>query len=326
MIVNSPRQLLSALPHLIGFHPSSSIVAVAMDDDEILTIARFDATNKQVHLPESVLATLRQAQSPALVLIAYLDVEITLEQLTELVPQSREFQCLDALWVRNRRWNSLMCEDLGCCPNEGNELAEVTATELEFVLAGSAPFSSREDLTSRLESVPLDAEQIEMRDSAVKEASAEFEAQRQKYESKVPARSDYLDRLMKKWEQDSTWNWQMFALLCVVVSDIQMRDGFLRQMLDRPALRLPIRTTLMVAVSQAQQQYVAPLATALAGCAWLDGNGAMASVALERALSADPSYSLARLLERAISHSVPPSVWTESLEAVSYEECLAGAA
>ena len=105
-----------------------------------------------------------------------------------------------------------------------------------------------------------------------------------------------------------------------------MRDGLLRQMLDQPNLRLPIRTTLLTAISQAHERHVAPLATALAGCAWLDGNGALATVALERALEADPSYSLARLLDRAISHSVPPSVWTESLEAVSYEECLAGAA
>ena len=105
-----------------------------------------------------------------------------------------------------------------------------------------------------------------------------------------------------------------------------MRDGLLRQMLDKPDLRMAIRTTLMNTLSQANEEHVAPLATALAGCAWLDGNGALACVALERALDADPSYSLARLLDRAISHSVPPSVWTESLEAVSYEECLTGAA
>lgn len=326
MIVNSPRQLLSALPHLIGFHPDASIVTVAMDDDEILTIARVDATENSVRLPESLLATLRQAQNAALVLIAYLDDEITLDQLTELVPQSSEFQLLDALWVRNHRWSSLMCEDLSCCPQDGNELADVTATELEFVLAGSAPFASRDDLANRLASLTLRAEQTQARDAADASLSGEFEAQGQTSESKVPTRNDFLNRLMHLWEQDLHWNWEEFALLNVIVSDIQMRDGFLRQMLDQPKLRLPIRTTLMIAVSQAHEQYVAALATALAGCAWLDGNGAMATVALERALTADPSYSLARLLERAISHSVPPSVWTESLEAVSYEECLAGAA
>jgi len=326
MIVNSPRQLLSALPHLIGFHPDSSIVTVAMDDDEIITIARVDATNDPIQLPEKVLASLRQVQNPAVVLIAYLNAQITLDQLTELVPQSHEFQLLDALWVRNRRWSSLMCDDSSCCPQEGNALADVTATELEFVLAGSAPFASREDLANRLENITLDADHINNRDAALKTVSADFETQSQKLESKVSARSEFLGRLMHLWEQESDWDCDEFALLSVVVFDVQMRDGFLRQMLDQPKLRLPIRTTLMIAVSQANEQYVAPLATVLAGCAWLDGNGALATVALERALSADPSYSLARLLDRAITHSVPPSVWTESLEAVSYEECLAGAA
>lgn len=326
MIVNSPRQLLSALPHLIGFHPDSSIVTVALDDDEILTIARADATNLPIHLPQSVLAILRQAKKPALVLVSYRDTEITLEELTELVPQSQEFQLLDALWVRNKRWSSLMCDDSNCCPADGNNLDDITATELEFVLAGSAPFASREDLSGRLESVTLDVAQIELRDKAIKQVCDRFEIQCKEPDSKVAARSNFLEGLMSLWEQNSTWSWPEYGLLSVVVSDIQMRDGLLRQMLDQPNLRLPIRTTLLTAISRAHERHVAPLATALAGCAWLDGNGALATVALERALEADPSYSLARLLDRAISHSVPPSVWTESLEAVSYEECLAGAA
>lgn len=326
MIVSSPRQLLSALPHLIGFHPNNSIVTVAMDDDEILTIARVDSQDDPIQLPDSVLATLRQADKSNVVLIAYRDDAITLDQLTELVPSVREFQLLDALWVRNGRWSSLMCDDTSCCPCEGNELGDVTATDLEFVLAGSAPFASREDLASRLESIKLDAGSISLRDKACEEVSAQFEKERLKHESKVPARSTFLERLMNCWNQNAKWDWQAHALLTLVVADIQMRDGFLRQMLDHPKLRLPIRTTLISAISQAHVEHVAPLATALAGCAWLDGNGALATVALDRALEADPSYSLARLLERAISHNVPPSVWTESLEAVSYEECLAGAA
>ena len=326
MIVSSPRQLLSALPHLIGFHPDNSIVTVAMDDDEILTIARVDSQDDPIQLPASVLATLRQVDKSSVVLVAYRDDPINLEQLTELVPSVQEFQLLDALWVRNGRWSSLMCDDTGCCPVEGNELSDVTATDLEFVLAGSAPFSSREDLASRLESIKLDVESIGARDKACEQVNAEFEKERLKHESKVPARSGYLAQLMNFWHENAKWDWQTHALLTLVVSDIQMRDGFLRQMLDNPNLRLPIRTTLMSAISQAHEVHVAPLATALAGCAWLDGNGALATVALNRALEADASYSLARLLERAISHSVPPSVWTESLEAVSYEECLAGAA
>ena len=326
MIVNSPRQLLSALPHLIGFHPDNSIVTVALDDDEILTIARIDFSPEPIQIPNSMLATLRQCKKPAVVLVAYCESEITLDQLTELVPQSQEFQVLDALWVRHRRWSSLMCNDSECCPELGIELSEVTATELEFVLAGSAPFASREDLANRLESVDLLTKDVSLRDDAVNRVSQEFSAQEQKHQSKLAGRVEFLDRLVQLWSHNATWDWDAYGLLTVVVSDIQMRDGLLRQMLDQTNLRLAIRTTLMTAVSQAAEEHVAPLATALAGCAWLDGNGALATVALERALSTDPSYSLARLLERAIAHNVPPSVWTESLEAVSYEECLAGAA
>ena len=326
MIVHTPRQLLSALPHLIGFHPDNSIVIVAMDDDEILTIARVNWASDQVHLPESLLAGLRQVEKPAMVLVAYGDKEISLEQLIDLVPQAKEFDVLDALWVRSRRWTSLMCDDVSCCPLEGNVLSDVTATDLEFMVAGSAPFASREDLATRLESIELDASQLKERDSAVEVMRDDFAAEIAKHTSKVSARGMYLDRLMQVWISETDHDWQSHALLVLVVSDIQMRDGFLRRMLDQPQLRLAIRTTLMHAVSQAQQGSVAPLATALAGCAWLDGNGALATVALERALAADSGYSLARLLERAISHNVPPSVWTESLEAVSYDECLAGAA
>lgn len=326
MIVNSPRQLLSALPHLIGFHPHNSIVIVAMDDDEILTIARMDAPEVSIALSVALLKPLRRAQKPALVMVTYLDYEINLDQLTELVPQSREFQLLDALWVRQGRWGSLMCEDDNCCPEAGNEITQATSTELEFIVSGSSPFASREDLATRLENVTLTFEQINQRDEAIAEAATEFELTRQKHKSKMPPRSEVLKRLMELWQTNAEWDWTAHALLAVVVSDIQMRDGLLRQMLDKPDLRMAIRTTLMNAVSQANEEHVAPLATALAGCAWLDGNGALASVALERALDADPSYSLARLLDRAISHSVPPSVWTESLEAVSYEECLTGAA
>jgi hypothetical protein len=258
--------------------------------------------------------------------VAYLDEDITLDQLTELVPQAQEFQQLDALLVRNGRWSSLMCDDPGCCPKEGNALNDITATDLEFVVAGSAPFASREDLASCLESRRLEPEQISLRDAAWKIIEEEFEGERVKHKSKVPARSDYLDRLMRLWREDAKWDWQAHGLLTLIVSDIQMRDGLLRQMLDQPSLRLAIRTTLMSAISQSHEDHVAPLATALAGCAWLDGNGALTTVALDRALEVDSSYSLARLLERALSQNVPPSVWTESLEAVSYEECLAGAA
>jgi hypothetical protein len=51
---------------------------------------------------------------------------------------------------------------------------------------------------------------------------------------------------------------------------------------------------------------VAAPATLLAVCAWLRGDGAMASVALERALDSDEDYRLAQLLRSALAACMRP--------------------
>ena len=48
--------------------------------------------------------------------------------------------------------------------------------------------------------------------------------------------------------------------------------------------------------------------TTLAFVAWQQGNGALANVALDRALDDDPHYSMAVLLRQAIDSGAPPSL------------------
>src|SRR5260370_9284211 len=52
---------------------------------------------------------------------------------------------------------------------------------------------------------------------------------------------------------------------------------------------------------------VAPPAALLAFTAWQAGDGALASVAIERALEADPDYSMALLVADALHAGLPPS-------------------
>jgi hypothetical protein len=56
----------------------------------------------------------------------------------------------------------------------------------------------------------------------------------------------------------------------------------------------------------ARPGYVAPAASLLAFTAWQSGNGALANVALDRALADDPRYSMATLLREAIDGGAPP--------------------
>ena len=48
-------------------------------------------------------------------------------------------------------------------------------------------------------------------------------------------------------------------------------------------------------------------ASLLAFTAWQSGEGALANIAISRALAADPEYSMARLLGQALDAGLPPS-------------------
>jgi hypothetical protein len=60
-----------------------------------------------------------------------------------------------------------------------------------------------------------------------------------------------------------------------------------------------------------EPEMAAPPATLLAFAAWRNGDGAVASIALDRALKADPTYPMARLLGDALDNGVPPGPWLD---------------
>jgi hypothetical protein len=75
---------------------------------------------------------------------------------------------------------------------------------------------------------------------------------------------------------------------------------------------------------RAQPGYVAAPASLLAFVAWQSGDGALANVALDRALADEPQYSMALLLRQVITAGTPPSLarlpMTPEEVAASYDE------
>jgi hypothetical protein len=75
---------------------------------------------------------------------------------------------------------------------------------------------------------------------------------------------------------------------------------------------------------RARPGYVPAPASLLAFVAWQSGNGALANVALDRALADNPRYSMALLLRQAIDSGAPPSMarlpMTPEEVAASYDE------
>jgi hypothetical protein len=96
------------------------------------------------------------------------------------------------------------------------------------------------------------------------------------------------------------------ARLAVAVTRTPVRD--LAWTLMDPAHREAHRRLWTDLARLAGPGLTAAPATLLALCAWQAGNGALAQVALDRALDDDPGYPMARLLRTAVSCAAPPSL------------------
>ncbi len=335
MNIQTPRQLIAAIPHLVGFHPDNSLVLVAFDDDEISSFVRLDfpAQSDDFVFPEILQRVIGTLDNPHLVAITYVDTQrfqsVTAEVTTIIdnfsnFCQDNSWPVLDLLLVTDTTWRSLMCTDESCCPVIGHEIADTTpTTEVEFVVSGSSPFASRETLAARLAHRELEEGKNEF-DRTFNEVRQEVEQNLAQLETSKIA--SLVDEIFLELSRTNHCDYRHIARCAVGIENIRVRDGLLRQIFDNPEVRSCVRANLFEIVSLVPSQYIAASATVLAGCAWLDGNGALARIAIDTALEADSTYSLARLLDTALSHGIPPRVWSESLAAVSYEDCLAGAA
>jgi len=95
------------------------------------------------------------------------------------------------------------------------------------------------------------------------------------------------------------------AWLTVVLADLRVRDDAWARM-DPGHRQAHLRLWTDV-VRRACAPYVPAPASLLAFTAWQSGDGALANIAIERALAADPGYSMALLLAEAVESGLPPS-------------------
>jgi hypothetical protein len=95
------------------------------------------------------------------------------------------------------------------------------------------------------------------------------------------------------------------AWLSVVLAQLPVRDDAWARM-DPEHQEAHLRLWSDV-VRRACSRYVPAPASLLAFTAWQAGDGALANIAIDRALAADPAYSMALLLRDIMDAGVPPS-------------------
>ncbi len=96
------------------------------------------------------------------------------------------------------------------------------------------------------------------------------------------------------------------AWLAALLDHSSVRDDAWAAIDRDPALHVRLWTEV---VRRAEPRLCAAPAALLAFAAWQAGDGIVASMAVDRALTADPDYALAQLLGEVLAGGLPPSAW-----------------
>lgn len=161
--VSEPAEVLSYVPHAIGYAPSQSLVAISLRAPRrrIGLVARVDLADVVGEYSSDVvddLATfLASDGAVALFVVVYTD-EPLVQARNSRSMADRAFEALmcaqdlpqsvETWIVAPDGYASWGCEDPRCCPPQGRDLRDLEDTRLStrLTLAGSAPLASRTDL------------------------------------------------------------------------------------------------------------------------------------------------------------------------------------
>ena len=316
--VRSTADMIAAVPYLLGFHPSESVVVVALRGRRVVFAARGDLPAPgqpaaQRAAAASITAVVGRQGAEAATVIGYGPAEL----VTPAVDAVRDalaragLRLLDALRVTGGRYWSYLCDNPECCPAAGTPFdAASTTVAAAATFAGQVALPDRAALVHQI--APVEGSSRESMGQATARAEDRLarlldgapsrdllggRTQRRAGESAVSEAFDR-HRLGAGLTDDEV------AWLSLLLTHLPVRD----HAWERTGIEEWHRALWTDVVRRAEDGLVAAPATLLAGAAWRAGQGALAVAALERALDDRPDYSLALLLEEALRNGIQPSI------------------
>lgn len=301
---------------MLGYWPAGSLCALFVDDDDrVLLIMRWDHA-AQVALPPLPWSMAGEAPPPACHLAVYPaegdaeppDVKATADALRAqgLPPRQVLLITTDG---RDVHWTS----PLGPLEGPGEGVVPRGHVLTQARRWGLSPWSSsRSDYVSDIEPDPQGCERVTL---ALSRRSPVVKG----------TREDVIARIRGLLAHDELAP-DAAAEVLTGLADPLVRDTLLWDVMhERPRVWLRVADRLAKVVAVAPGTHVASPATILGILRWQTGDGSRASAAIERALQADASYTLADLMDRCLASGMHPSVWREGLSSLSRSECLRAA-
>jgi Domain of unknown function (DUF4192) len=323
----SPAALLRLVPHLLGFVPEASliVIGVAPPRDRIRVTLRYDLPD----LPEPDLVADIAAHAVGVLSAQRLTAAVAVGYGPEALVTPVANELRDAAWqagidlreflrVTGGHYWSYVCGNEECCPADGVPFdtaaadpaeAEALAAVGDRVLAGRAALAARVAplggiAAESMRQATRRAEQHVTRLLAKVRKSSRLGAARHMIAAEGLAA---VGAMISRYRDGGRFTSDdEIARITVALRDLRVRDDAWARM--DPAHADAHQRLWIDVVRRAQPGHVAAPAALLAFVAWQSGDGALANVALDRALADDPRYSMATLLRQVITAGAPPSL------------------
>ena len=315
--IADPEVAVAAVPHLLGFRPTHSLVAVWSRAHQVVLTQRVDLPGLDGDIDafgHRFVELAGRALPDSVVCLCFVEAEVEwypgpLVDALMVALDAREVELLDVLVVRGDRFESALC-DGQCCPAGGRTVREATRQSVSeaFASLGAQVRSTRGDLVRSLSSDPDRQREVARHTQELEQAFAAAKADGRELEH---WRDHQLAQLRGMVAKPRSSRRHLGGLL-VALQDVRVRDTLMWDLArsddDRAYLAL-----LEEALVSAPLGLVAPIATCYAMLAWFSGDGVRATVALDRARADVPGYRLAHLLGAAIQAGLPPGEWRAAL-------------
>jgi uncharacterized protein DUF4192 len=309
--ISTPGDLVAAVPYLLGFTPTDSLVVIGLRRRRAVFQVRLDLPGEDERRATadyigSVVA--RQDVSGALV-VGYGAVEpvaAAIDAVSEAL-EERSIAVLEKLRVADDRYWSYVCTNPDCCSADGTPVdvgsSRVAAEATYFGLTASA---SREAVAARL--APVDGDEAFESRAAAARAEGRFARLMAAEHADgaamaVVAGMLAIDEAVERVTDGGSLTADEVAWLALLLVNISVRDYVWDNVGADVATHVNLWTDVL---RRCDPSLAAAPGTLLAFAAWRSGEGAISSMALERALTADPNYSMARLLLHAIDGGMSP--------------------
>jgi hypothetical protein len=330
------------MPHLLGFHPASSLVAVAFAGARVVFLARIDLHEPgtppgEIGTDLAALGKILMRQTPDMVLlIGYGNPEqvTPVIGIAEAVLAGYRVPVGAALRVTGSRYFHCHCTSPECCPPDGTPFDPATSTvAAQAVYAGHVALPDRAARVASLASVTGPAreamhaatgrawdrlERVADAAASALTGSAEPVPECAALNPSTPelasafgelargAGEEAVRRTFGQHQDSQPLTDDDVAWLTLLLQDPVVRDGawaHTRDAGEHTQIRFWSGVT-----RRAEPGLVPAPACLLALAALHRGDGILAQIALDQALDADPGYTLALLLSEVIRQGIPPAV------------------